>query len=162
MDPHIKSQLTFVLFCICSFVMLIIYIGKHQTNVMFYISSKHILAVDEQLESSRAIAVSNTHALDLSGDRLSIDRKNIPPKCLPVNHIAFLPMLESNSPFIKSLFIHYGLKHHLRFVQLSFPFFCVIRSMCFIPLKCHSANNSFARIMFGRCSVIIFKHTFYK
>lgn len=98
MDPHIKSQLTFVLFCICSFVMLIIYI-----------------AVDEQLESSRAIAVSNTHALDLSGDRLSIDRKNIPPKCLPVNHIAFLPMLESNSPFIKSLFIHYGLKHHLSF-----------------------------------------------
>jgi hypothetical protein len=28
MDPHIKSQLAFVFFCISSFVMLIIYIGK--------------------------------------------------------------------------------------------------------------------------------------
>lgn len=97
MDQNLRSQLTFVFFCICSFIMLIIYI-----------------AVDEQLEQSRAIAVINTHPVDLSKERVR-NVKHAPPKCLPVNHIHFLPMSESNAFLTKSLFVHYGLKHHLSF-----------------------------------------------
>jgi len=35
--------------------------------------------------------------------------------CLPVHHLAFLPMKRTKSFLLQAIFVHFGLKNHLRF-----------------------------------------------
>jgi len=98
MDAHLRSQMTFVFFCCSSFVMLIVYI-----------------ALDDSFTKESAISVKNMH---ISSDTISevvqtVDRKV--KDCLPVQHLAFLPMRQTKSFLLQAIFVHFGLKNHLSF-----------------------------------------------
>ena len=103
MDSHLRSQMTFVFFCCSSFVMLIVYI-----------------ALDESFTTGSALTAKSYHA-DLENLQASLSmpeqaEKKVPREkdCLPVEHLAFLPMKRTKSFLLQSIFIHFGLKNHLR------------------------------------------------
>jgi hypothetical protein len=104
MDSHLRSQMTFVFFCCSSFVMLIVYI-----------------ALDESFTTGSALTAKSYHA-DLENLQASLSmpeqaEKKVPREkdCLPVEHLAFLPMKRTKSFLLQSIFIHFGLKNHLSF-----------------------------------------------
>ena len=69
--------------------------------------------MDEQLEEARSFAVVSETRPESVENRVRYV-KHLPPKCLPVNHLAFLPMIQAKSHLLQAVFIHYGLKHELR------------------------------------------------
>ena len=46
--------------------------------------------------------------------------------CLPVEHLAFLPMKRTKSFLLQSIFIHFGLKNHLRLVLRLTPYALIL------------------------------------
>ena len=105
MDSHLRSQMTFVFFCCSSFVMLIVYI-----------------ALDESFTTGSTLTAKSYHAdLENLSQSLAVPAIEYGPKksnrekdCLPVEHLAFLPMKRTKSFLLQSIFIHFGLKNHLR------------------------------------------------
>lgn len=102
MEAHVRNQLVFIAFCISSFFMLIFYI-----------------VVDQSLEEERNFAAAS-ESKRLDGDMFDSDvAEGKRPKCLPVSHIAFLPMDTttdaSSTRSFQRLFAQYGMKNNLSY-----------------------------------------------
>ena len=82
----------------------------------FSINTGNILALDDSFTKESAISVKNLHP---SSDTIAeivqtVDRKV--KDCLPVQHLAFLPMRQTKSFLLQAIFVHFGLKNHLRYI----------------------------------------------
>ena len=101
-------------------------------------------ALDESFTTDTALTAKSYHA-DLENLQKSLSlsenvEKKVPREkdCLPVNHLAFLPMKRTKSFLLQSIFIHFGLKNHLRYIfEKVGQFHCVLVLQCHIPQLDH-------------------------